>query len=107
MVAVARIVLEPAFSGTVTVAVAQVSHEPVPLKFTVTGAAPLPEERQRMEAGRRRGPQLFGDILPIVLARRGVSAVQSTVSGESDPHEPERAPEPRTPTEALGSCTAS
>ena len=45
-------------------------------------ARPLQEELQRIEAGRRRGPQLLGDILPLVLARLGVGVVQSTESGE-------------------------
>src|SRR5439155_6350002 len=40
VVAVARTALPPADSATVTVASAQVSHEPVPLKFTVIGAPP-------------------------------------------------------------------
>jgi transposase len=45
-------------------------------------ARPLQEELQRIQEGRRRGPQLLGDILPLVLARLGVGAVQSTASGE-------------------------
>lgn len=45
-------------------------------------ARPLQEELQRIQAGRRRGPQLIGDILPIVLARLGVGVVQSAESGE-------------------------
>ena len=45
-------------------------------------ARPLQEELQRIQEGRRRGPQLLGDILPIVLARLGVGAVQSEESGE-------------------------
>ncbi|MCI0355118.1 MAG: transposase [Acidobacteria bacterium] len=45
-------------------------------------AKPLQEELQRIREGRRRGPQLLGDILPIVLARLGVGAVQSEESGE-------------------------
>jgi transposase len=45
-------------------------------------ARPLAEELQRIQQGRRRGPQLLGDILPIVLARLGVGAVQSAESGE-------------------------
>lgn len=48
-------------------------------------AAPLHEELQRIQQGRRRGPQLLGDILPLVLARLGVGAVQSMASGEKDP----------------------
>jgi hypothetical protein len=43
---------------------------------------PLQEELQRIQEGRRRGPQPLGDILLIVLARLGVGAVQSTESGE-------------------------
>jgi transposase len=45
-------------------------------------AKPLEEELQRIEDHRRRGPQLLGDILPIVLARLGVGVVQSPESGE-------------------------
>ena len=45
-------------------------------------AKPLHEELQRIQEGHRRGPQLLGDILPIVLARLGVGAVQSEGSGE-------------------------
>jgi hypothetical protein len=48
-------------------------------------ARPLHEELEKIQAGRRRGPQLLGDILPIVLARLGVGALQSTASGEEDP----------------------
>ena len=45
-------------------------------------ARPLQEELQKIHDGRRRGPQLLGDILPIVLARLGVGVVQSSGSGE-------------------------
>jgi transposase len=45
-------------------------------------ARPLAEELQKIQEGHRRGPQLLGDILPIVLARLGVGAVQSRESGE-------------------------
>lgn len=45
-------------------------------------ARPLQEELERIQDGRRRGPQLLGNILPIVLARLGVGAVQSEESGE-------------------------
>jgi transposase len=45
-------------------------------------ARPLQAEMQRIQEGRRRGPQLLGDILPIVLVRLGVGAVQSEESGE-------------------------
>jgi transposase len=45
-------------------------------------ARPLQEELQRIQEGRRRGPQLIGDILPSILARLGVGAVQLEESGE-------------------------
>jgi hypothetical protein len=45
-------------------------------------AEPLQAEWQRIQDGGRRGPQLIGDILPIVLARLGVGVVQSPESGE-------------------------
>jgi transposase len=48
-------------------------------------AKPLHEELTRIQEGRRHGPQLLGNILPIVLARLGVGAVQSEASGEQDP----------------------
>jgi hypothetical protein len=47
-------------------------------------AEPLLEELHTIRAGQRRGPQLLGDILPLVLARLGVGVVQSTESGEAD-----------------------
>ena len=39
-------------------------------------AKPLHEELEKIQRGGRRGPQLLGDILPIVLARLGVGGVQ-------------------------------
>jgi transposase len=48
-------------------------------------ARPLREQLDDIQAGRRRGPQLLGDVLPIVLARLGVGTVQSPKSGENDP----------------------
>jgi len=45
-------------------------------------AKPLSEELKRIQDGHRRGPQVLGDILPIVLARLGVGVVQSPESGE-------------------------
>jgi transposase len=47
-------------------------------------AVPLHEELEKLQQGRRRGPQVLADILPIVLARLGVGGVQSTASGASD-----------------------
>jgi transposase len=54
----------------------------VPPREHAAEARPLAEELQKIQEGRRRGPQLLGDILPIVLARLGVGAVQSEESGE-------------------------
>jgi transposase len=45
-------------------------------------AKPLAEELRKIQEGHRRGPQLLGDILPVVLARLGIDVVQSTESGE-------------------------
>jgi transposase len=54
----------------------------VPQREHAAEARPLQEELEKIQQGRRRGPQLLGDILPIVLARLGVGAVQSAESGE-------------------------
>jgi transposase len=54
----------------------------VPPREHAAEAQPLQEELQKIHNGRRRGPQLLGDILPIVLARLGVGVVQSAESGE-------------------------
>jgi transposase len=62
---------------------AALSH--IPPKEYPAEARPLHEELQRIQQGRRRGPQLLGDILPIVLARLGVGQVELTPSGEQDP----------------------
>ena len=60
----------------------QAAVEQLPQREHAAEARPLQEELQRIQEGRRRGPQLLGDILPIVLARLGVGVVQSTESGE-------------------------
>jgi hypothetical protein len=54
----------------------------LPPRAYAAEAKPLAEELQRIQDGHRRGPEVLGDILPIVLARLGVSVVQSTESGE-------------------------
>jgi hypothetical protein len=56
----------------------------IPPRAHADEAQPLAAELLRIHAGRRRGPQQLGDILPVVLARLGVGAVQSTESGEHD-----------------------
>jgi transposase len=54
----------------------------VPLREFAAEAKPLVEELNKIQEGRRRGPQPLGDILPLVLARLEVGVVQSTESGE-------------------------
>jgi hypothetical protein len=54
----------------------------VPLREHAAEAKPLQEELQKIQDGRRRGPQPLADILPIVLARLGVGVIASTESGE-------------------------
>jgi hypothetical protein len=60
----------------------QAAIEHLPPSEHAAEAKPLAEEMKKIQEGHRRGPQLLGDILPIVLARLGVGAVQSTESGE-------------------------
>jgi transposase len=54
----------------------------IPAREHAAEAQPLAEELQRIQDGHRRGPQVLGDILPLVLARLGVGVVQSEESGE-------------------------
>jgi transposase len=54
----------------------------IPAREHAAEAKPLAEELQRIQDGHRRGPQLLGEVLPIVLARLGVGVVQSEESGE-------------------------
>jgi transposase len=63
----------------------QAAIEQVPKREHRAEAAPLHDELNRIQRGGRHGPQLLGDILPIVLARLGVGEVQSNSSGEEDP----------------------
>lgn len=47
-------------------------------------AAPLLKRLAETRAARRRGPQSIGNILPLLLARLGVGAVESTPAGVRD-----------------------
>lgn len=62
----------------------QAAVKQVPAPEYAAEAKPLHEELATIQRGGRRGPQLLGDILPIVLTRLGVGAVQSKASGEGD-----------------------
>jgi hypothetical protein len=59
--------------------------EQLPRSAHAQEAEPLRAELDRIQAGRRRGPHLLGEILPTVLVRLGVGRVQLPKSGESDP----------------------
>jgi transposase len=60
----------------------QAAVNQLPAREHAAEAKPLAEELSKIQEGHRRGPQLLGDILPIVLARLGVGVVQSEESGE-------------------------
>jgi len=48
-------------------------------------AGPLVKELETIQQSRRRGPQLIGEILPLVLAKLGVKKLQSIESGDKSP----------------------
>jgi hypothetical protein len=56
----------------------------VPAKDHADEARPLLDRHRAARPGGTHGPQLIGEIVPIVLARLGVGAVPSTPSGEAD-----------------------
>jgi transposase len=60
----------------------QAAVEQLPRAEYQAEARPLHQELEKIRGGGRRGPQVLGDILPIVLARLGVTPVESTGSGE-------------------------
>ena len=62
----------------------QAAIEQLPRAEYSAEAKPLAEELEKIQAGGRRGPQVLGDLLPIVLARLGVGPVQCQESGEKD-----------------------
>ncbi len=64
----------------------------LPSREYAAEAKPLQQELQRIQEGRRRGPQLLGDILPIVFARLGVGVVQPALGHRL--HRPPPRPDP-------------
>jgi transposase len=54
----------------------------LPQREHAAEAKPLQAELNRIRDGGRRGPQVLGDILPIILARLGVGVIQLPESGE-------------------------
>jgi hypothetical protein len=61
----------------------QAAVDQLPAASYATEAQPLAARLEKIQAA-RRGPQVLGDILPIVLARLGIHAVEST-TGAQDP----------------------
>jgi transposase len=59
----------------------QAALEHVPPSCYAAEREPLAERLAKIQAG-RRGPQVLGDILPVVLARLGVAGVESSAPGE-------------------------
>jgi hypothetical protein len=62
----------------------QAASEQLPPTDYRAEAQPLHQELQTILNSGRRGPQRRGDLLPLVLARLGVAAVQSNESGARD-----------------------
>jgi len=62
----------------------QAATEQLPRSAYRDEAAPLSQRLQALQAS-RRGPQPLGDILPIVLARLGIDAIQSKTVRDQDP----------------------
>jgi len=61
----------------------QAATDQLPRREHAAEAAPLVRALRHTRQARRRGPQPLGQILPIVLARLGVTPVQSPESGDS------------------------
>ncbi len=59
--------------------------EQLPPRAYVDEARPLAQELKMIQEGRHRGPQPIGEILPEVLARLRIAALQSQASGAGDP----------------------
>ena len=62
----------------------QAATDQLPPSAFAREAEPLAKRLERLQAT-KRGPQLLADILPIVLARLGIDAVQSASSRDQDP----------------------
>ena len=63
----------------------QTAINQIPRREHEAEAAPLAAYLEETQAARRRGPQPIGEIIPLLLARLGASALQSNASGEQDP----------------------
>ena len=62
----------------------QAATDQLPRSAFAREAEPLAKRLERIQAT-KRSPQLLGDILPIVLARLGIDAVQSSSVRDQDP----------------------
>lgn len=63
----------------------QAALEQLPRREYAAEAVPLAEELEALQKCRRPGPQLVGEILPLVLAKLRGRQVQSRESGAQDP----------------------
>ena len=62
----------------------QVATEQIPQPEQATEAVPLAAALGQASSRRRSGPRRLGEILPEVLARLGVTTIQSRSKGETD-----------------------
>jgi len=63
----------------------QAATEQIPRREYRAEAQPLTQMLDKTRTSRTRGPQLIGEILPLVLAKLGLERVQSESSGGQDP----------------------
>ena len=63
----------------------QAATEQIPRREYHAEAQPLTQMLDKTRTARTRGPQLIGEILPLVLAKLGLERVQSESSGGQDP----------------------
>jgi len=63
----------------------QAAAEQIPRREYRAEAQPVAQMLDKTRAARTRGPQLIGEILPLVLAKLGLERIQSNASGGQDP----------------------
>jgi transposase len=73
----------------------QAAAEQLPSNQYIIESLPLVQRLAETRAARRRGPQPIGELLPLLLAKLGVSSVQSQTIGVRDLSESDRARSPQ------------
>ena len=63
----------------------QAASDQIPRREYHAEAQPLTKMLDKTRTARTRGPQLIGEVLPLVLAKLGLERVQSASSGGQDP----------------------